>query len=648
MLIKTRILLGALLLELGGFGVLLWDNWNYSKQVLYAEKLSNYKAVITDAGSHLEVSADRLERQVQLLATAASTTPLMHRPRLLESALQLTPEALSIGLWQVGNDLQQLDRDAKIHLAPTQTELEQIFSRTEKRPIWLAPRAPDNHPEMRIITLVFGDTHQDQKMASYINWDISGVARQLSEVYLSERSFTFLVDERYRQLLSYDPLEGFLSSPINALPYLNESFFTAPMGAIQVIEQLYINDQPYLVLFIRSRIGLSFGAVVPISDINAPIAKIAMQGLNTGVILAALAALFTLFILAWNFKPFDKVLASLREAIKEDPVYGIQVTPISYSPSNEFGPVIKSVNSVFERLNSTIRELGESSRSLEELNRTLEEKVARRTDELARRKTELEDSLQQLKAAQAELIQSEKMASLGGLVAGVAHEINTPLGITVTAISHLDTQVADISQRFADKRLTAQDFATFLEGARESVDIITTNTHRAADLVRSFKLVAVDQSSDERRPFALNEYVQEVMRSLAPKLKRSRHRIEIDIPRDLVINSYPGAFAQMLTIMVMNSLTHGYDEDQVGCLHIAARREGENITFSYQDDGRGMTEEHLKRIFEPFFTTKRGAGGSGLGAHILFNLVSQVLKGRIEAHSNPGQGLGFDIRFSDN
>ncbi len=648
MLIKTRILLGALLLELGGFGVLLWDNWNYSKQVLYAEKLLNYKAVITDAGSHLEVSADRLERQVQLLATAASTTPLIHRPRLLESSLQLTPEALSIGLWQVGNDLQQLDRDAKIHLAPTQTELEQIFSRTEKRPIWLAPRAPDTHPEMRIITLAFGDTYQDQKMASYINWDISGVARQLSEVYLSERSFTFLVDERYRQLLSYDPLEGFLSTPINALPYLNESFFTAPIGAIQVIEQLYINDQPYLVLFIRSRIGLSFGAVVPITDINAPIAKIAMQGLNTGVILAALAALLTLFILAWNFKPFDKVLASLREAIKEDPVYGIQVTPISYSPSNEFGPVIKSVNSVFERLNCTIRELGESSRSLEELNRTLEEKVARRTDELARRKTELEDSLQQLKAAQAELIQSEKMASLGGLVAGVAHEINTPLGITVTAISHLDTQVADISQRFADKRLTAQDFATFLEGARESVDIITTNTHRAADLVRSFKLVAVDQSSDERRPFALHEYVQEVMRSLAPKLKRSRHRIEIDIPRDLVINSYPGAFAQMLTIMVMNSLTHGYDEDQVGCLHIAARREGENITFSYQDDGRGMAEEHLKRIFEPFFTTKRGAGGSGLGAHILFNLVSQVLKGRIEAHSNPGQGLGFDIRFSDN
>ena len=163
--------------------------------------------------------------------------------------------------------------------------------------------------------------------------------------------------------------------------------------------------------------------------------------------------------------------------------------------------------------------------------------------------------------------------------------------------------------------------------------------------MRSFKQVAVDQSSDDIRSFNLGAYLNEVLLSLQPKLKGRPIEVAIDCPKDLAMESFPGAVSQIVTNMVVNSLVHGFERDQRGAITIAARLDGDQVVFEYGDDGAGMDADTLAKLFDPFFTTKRGSGGSGLGGHILYNLVTGALKGSLRAESSPGQGLQYHLRF---
>jgi signal transduction histidine kinase len=174
---------------------------------------------------------------------------------------------------------------------------------------------------------------------------------------------------------------------------------------------------------------------------------------------------------------------------------------------------------------------------------------------------------------------------------------------------------------------------------------MTTNTQRAAALVRSFKQVAVDQSSGEQRSFNLGNYLNEVLLSLQPKLKGRPVTVAVDCAKDITLESYPGAVSQIVTNMVMNSLVHGFEEGQAGRIDIRAALEGDTVTLAYVDDGAGMDEEQLGKLFDPFFTTKRGTGGSGLGAHILYNLVTGALGGSVHVESAPGKGLQYYFKF---
>jgi signal transduction histidine kinase len=174
---------------------------------------------------------------------------------------------------------------------------------------------------------------------------------------------------------------------------------------------------------------------------------------------------------------------------------------------------------------------------------------------------------------------------------------------------------------------------------------MTTNTQRAAALVRSFKQVAVDQSSDDIRNFNLCTYLNEVLLSLQPKFKGRPVKVEVDCPKDLVMDSFPGAVSQIVTNMLMNSLVHGFERDQAGTIAIRVAQEGDEVVFDYGDDGAGMDQGTLDKLFDPFFTTKRGTGGSGLGAHILYNLVTGALGGTVKVESAPGKGLQYHLRF---
>jgi len=273
-------------------------------------------------------------------------------------------------------------------------------------------------------------------------------------------------------------------------------------------------------------------------------------------------------------------------------------------------------------------------------------KVRRAKLELEQQNAALNDALHALQEAQSELVRQEKLASLGRLVAGVAHEINTPLGICVTATSHLVQELKLTREELAAGEMTEDSLGSFFDIVDQSLRIMTTNTQRAASLVRSFKQVAVDQSSDDIRSFNLCAYLNEVLLSLQPKLKGRPVKVALECPKDLVLESYPGAVSQIVTNMVVNSLVHGFEHEQPGNIAIRAVLEDDGwVGFDYADDGAGMHQDTLDKLFEPFFTTRRGTGGSGLGAHILFNLVTGALGGTVRVESAPGQGLRYHLRF---
>jgi signal transduction histidine kinase len=283
--------------------------------------------------------------------------------------------------------------------------------------------------------------------------------------------------------------------------------------------------------------------------------------------------------------------------------------------------------------------------ALEELNHELESRVEQRTKALDSSNRDLQESLHELQQAQEQLVHAEKMAALGGLVAGVAHEINTPLGIGVTAASYLEQETRRLGVELEEKRLTAESLHRFRQSALESCQLILRNLMRADKLVKSFKQVAVDQSSEQRRRIDLAGYLQEIMSSLHPSLKRTHHEVEIAVPDGIELETYPGALYQIVVNLVLNSMMHGFHERNDGHITLTARKVGDNVVLTYQDDGVGMSEEVRRRIFEPFFTTRRGEGGSGLGMHIVWNLTTQVLKGTIGVESAPGAGATFELRF---
>ncbi|MEW5723275.1 MAG: HAMP domain-containing sensor histidine kinase [Thermodesulfobacteriota bacterium] len=275
--------------------------------------------------------------------------------------------------------------------------------------------------------------------------------------------------------------------------------------------------------------------------------------------------------------------------------------------------------------------------------RDRESKLVHLTAELREANQALQASLATLHTTQNQLVQSEKMAALGGLVAGVAHEINTPLGVAVTASSLLAEKTTNLVEQFTADNLKRSALEKYLQTASDSANMILSNLMRAVDLVRSFKQVAVDQSSEERRRFKLKEYIWDVLSSLRPKLVKTRHLVVVNCPDQLELYSYPGAFSQIITNLVMNSLIHAFENQDSGQITMEVSEQEETIVMRFSDNGQGIAPAHMEKIFDPFFTTKRSKGGSGLGLHIVYNLVTQSLGGRIDCRSVLGQGTTFTI-----
>ncbi|MBF0108117.1 MAG: PAS domain S-box protein [Magnetococcales bacterium] len=244
-----------------------------------------------------------------------------------------------------------------------------------------------------------------------------------------------------------------------------------------------------------------------------------------------------------------------------------------------------------------------------------------------------------------ELIQSEKMAGLGTMVAGVAHEINTPVGIGVTAASELEERTLAFERMVRGDGISEEDLDAFIASNRRLASLIRGNLERAADLVRSFKAVAVDQSSEQLRTFKVREYIESAILTLQHDLRQTRISVNVHCPEDLEMTSYPGALSQIVINLVGNSRIHGFKPGDDGTISMTVVTEAEWVHLTYRDNGQGMSEETCRRIFEPFYTTRRDHGGSGLGMHIVYNLVTQTLGGSISCGCPPQEGALFQLRM---
>jgi signal transduction histidine kinase len=271
--------------------------------------------------------------------------------------------------------------------------------------------------------------------------------------------------------------------------------------------------------------------------------------------------------------------------------------------------------------------------------RTMQKKVAERTAQLHAKVEELTQTRQ-------ELVQSEKMASLGRLVAGFAHEINTPIGVAVGAASTLEKNANAIDKLLEQEEVDEEELVETLDTIKEAAHFTLSNLKRAANLVKSFKRTAVDQSSDEAKRFMLKALIEDIINTLHNKFKPTAIEIAVDCPSDLVIYSLPGALEQIITNLMMNSLIHGFENGQnAGRIEMKVQLEGNQLHLEYSDTGKGIAPENLEKIFEPFFTTHRAQGGSGLGLYICYNLVTTQLQGTITCDSTLKQGVRFVIDY---
>ena len=279
----------------------------------------------------------------------------------------------------------------------------------------------------------------------------------------------------------------------------------------------------------------------------------------------------------------------------------------------------------------------------------LEQKIRARTQALSQKNTELNDTLTSLRQAQKQLVESEKLASLGQLVAGVAHEINTPVGISVTGASTLAEETERLRALYAAGTMKRSDLNNYVTTASTISKLLLSNMERAATLIQSFKEVAIDQTSEERRSFRLKPYIDEILLNISPILRKTPHVIAVNCADAIEVDTYPGALSQVLTNFVMNALLHAFQDGRHGKMAITVQEPDQaSIELRFSDNGCGIPEDHLPKIFDPFFTTMRGRGGSGLGLNIIHNLVTSTLQGRINVESEVNVGTTFILHFPRN
>lgn len=408
---------------------------------------------------------------------------------------------------------------------------------------------------------------------------------------------------------------------------------------------------------------------------------------NAMVKTAVLVLLFSLAFSKLLTTPLSELTQQIQQFDIDDPEAS-KLHSMSYD-ENELNVLEDAYNNLIDelilykdRLHLAQSETILANSKLDEQNLQLEQEVARKTSSLStsmlnmekqkqemliqqkqleeenirRKKTEitlmstnkdLKSSILELNKAQERLLDAEKMAALGSLSAEVTHEVNTPIGVSITSISYLADLLVLLNSEISDQKLTKKSLADFTNHASQSISLITSNLERASDLISSYKQVAVDQTSNKVRNINVVDYFNGIIQSLQPKLKNTQHKITINCPDDLEIKVHAGAVSQIITNLIINSIIHGFEGIKEGEIIITINMFNNMLKINYHDNGLGIPSDQLNNLFEPFYTTKGAEGGTGLGTHIIQTLVTDTLNGKVTASSDDGNGLTYEIEFAN-
>lgn len=404
---------------------------------------------------------------------------------------------------------------------------------------------------------------------------------------------------------------------------------------------LDVQSYTWQVIFVLSTMGASALGFFPLYRLTSSGITTALTIIPV-VVAAQFWGLWTGLVAAAGYSLLNTLLMYL---VTSELSIGIRTLVVSAAMHLVIGVTIGRLRDLSERLMREVIERKRAEEALHKLNEELEQQVQARTTALQNANRALRESLETLRRTQAQLVQSEKMAALGTLVAGVAHEINTPVGVGVTAASLLEEKTYEIEDLYNKGQMKRSDLEQYLKIASEAVGMNLGNLRRVAKLIQNFKRVAVDQTREEKRLFALKASIDAGLLSLHSKLKQTRHTVTVNCPEDLELTSYPGAISQIIANFVCNSLIHGFEDKDQGAIVLDVTRKDDMLWIRYSDNGKGMTNEERARVFDPFYTTKRGQGRNGLGLHIVYNLVVQCLNGHITCESTLGKGTSFLIHM---
>lgn len=694
--IKTRILVFVILFELLAYGTLQLFNTLIYKETLDDFKKNEIQAVFNGTISRINHLTDKMQgHAIDLALSGEQLYFLRHQKSTsiadIKQLAQLTlqnkfasfEQAMGGGLWYQPHVLSEQERYFGPYVYKEKNQLhftwdlntpqydyfsqdwyqlavqqEWGLNQSSYRPIfWTTPYYDDagSFSLMMTIDAVMVDDNRNPIGMATVDWSLAGLGEFLASIKVSQNARSFLFHRDSELIIGFTGEPQTLQKFVDDSPWASTLVSKSRANNVNSAEFEQLSIEDTYIFYQLSESGFIFGSLVPKSDLSEQVDKVTSLTLMTGSAIGLGFIVLMIFILKALFSPFDLVLNIIKNSIRYGRNKQVSLKPVEYDKRNEFTPIITALNDVYlqvkgyvSEIENTNAKLMASQQQVNRLNTALERKVVLRTAELESKTKEATQSLEQLKRTQQQLIENEKHASLGRLVAGVAHQINTPLGICVTAASVLESTSKTIHGKAAAGNMSREEFNQAYQHIIQSTELLSENLDRATNLINNFKQVAVDNDTEENRWFNLGEYIDNILLSIDSRIAQTPHVIKCQYQQEIRFFSSPGVFSQIVGQLVENALVYAFDDSAPGEVIIVISKHDEQLQLVIKDNGKGMTEEVRKHVFDPFFSTDNASQSLGLGLHIVYNLVTHKLAGTIECQSQLGAGTHFIINIPIN
>lgn len=647
--LKTRFSIGVVLLFFLALAAILHVVLD-TLQERFQRLIGQDVALLTE--THATLLDRRFEAATQMLQTIAAHAPeaAFDKPAAAHAYIGTQSAGLSVfdlGLYIANKDRILIGVNTK-DPAAAQKRLGKLTgapdadqrARESRRPTFSEPYPSpscNGCPAVALIIPIFGrDGEHRGFVTGALRLDGNNFLASLNEVRIGHGGYFFMLTRSRTMLMHPDPAR---IMKIAAKPGQNRILDKALEQNFEGSGVTFNSTGTKMIVGIRAMksTGWLLAANFPVAEAEQP-----FRETRDRVFFLAAVAGCGLLALAWlmaqrSLAPLSRLTEHVARLTNQ-----VEKTPIKLQATGEIGTLERAFNEMLAVQERQRHEQERVDAEIRDLNANLERLIEERTVALANANRELGQTIQTLTDTRQELVEAEKLAALGALVAGIAHELNTPIGNCVLVASRLSDETAALQSEIDQGQLRKTTLREHMGKLDNATLILQRNLDKAAQLIASFKRAAVDRTSDVRRGFMLKETLNDTVLMLNPSLKRGHCTVTTEIDGDIPMNSYPGSLNQAVSALLENAMIHGYGETG-GDIRLSARQDGDKAVIVVRDNGAGIPDENLGRVFDPFFTTRFGKGGSGLGLNIVYNIVTGILGGKIRVESAPGQGCAFTL-----